>query len=154
MSKVKTRLNYSAIKNSSLKGFWLRLKKLGWKLGYVTDTEYRITDSPHIYVKSLWSFKKSNTVITFSMKKHEYFMLVKCNKQLVLKTRKVGCPTWLEVPFLDYLQETQPLDIPRIGLQSKKVQKWRLKLKRLQLQERREKGLKQKKKREKLAATK
>jgi len=117
------------VKKSNLNGYYLRLKKLGYKPGVQWTKPYTVLHSKNEYIRTFWTFTKDKFKVVFYISTHGYRLIIKEDGETVLDTGTRKCWSALEADFLCFYKQERPLALERlsIGQQRKDVQKWMLK---------------------------
>jgi hypothetical protein len=121
-------LDISTLKRSDLNGFWLRLKKLGYKPGRGWFKSYNRPETTHTYSKTFWSFTKGQDKIIFSISPHGYYFIIRKDGAFVMRSPLFNSWSLMELPFMEWFEEDKPLQLQRlsVGQQLPKVKTWLL----------------------------
>jgi hypothetical protein len=111
------------IKSSDLLEFVRYLFRRGFALDKKWSRAYQIRGSPYLYLRSYWRLINSREQVLFKLSPHRYTLVIwRNNKERLRKT--VPTSNQLEVAFLKYFGEREPLCLRRIGLQPRMIRRW------------------------------
>ena len=118
------RLRELHIRNTDYAPFWWRLNELGFKRGIYRTKEYKIRGSPFVFIRTYFTFVNGTRDVELRISRHGTRLIIRRNKQVELRTRKMPSANWLERPFINYFGSNPLWLRSRIGRQSKTIRKW------------------------------
>ena len=121
--KVTKDKSLRSIKSSSYYGYWLRLKKLGFRF---VGRKFIARGNKIVYFENYWKFKRDDETLLLMVSRRKQKLVVKIGNEVIFNFVTTD-PSELEEPFLEYFGETDPLFIRRLGPQPQHIRKWQIK---------------------------